>query len=84
MLLYNLLFCRVKAKSELNISMICGGGADAEQNFLESEWTRSQKIGLCPSLVFMRSSSTQRSYRDPTLDQVYSTTDVTNSELYVA
>ena len=27
-------FCGVKAELELNISMICGGGADAEQNFL--------------------------------------------------
>jgi len=27
----------------MNISVICEGGADAEQNFLESERTRSQK-----------------------------------------
>jgi len=40
-LLQNLQFCGVKA--ELNISMICGGGADAEQNFLEEEQTWSQK-----------------------------------------
>jgi len=40
--LRNLQFCRVKAESELNISVICGGGADAEQNFLESELMRSQ------------------------------------------
>jgi len=35
--------CRVKAQSELNISMICRGGADAEQNFSKSEWMWSQK-----------------------------------------
>jgi len=38
-------------ESELNISMICGGGADAEQNFSESERTRSQKMKLRPPLV---------------------------------
>jgi len=41
MLLQNSQFCWVKAESELNISMICGAGADAEQNL--SERTRSQK-----------------------------------------
>ena len=43
MLLKYLKFCRVKAESDLNFSMICGGGVDAEQNFSESEQTRSQK-----------------------------------------
>ena len=31
------------AELKMNISVICEGGADAEQNFLESERTRSQK-----------------------------------------
>ena len=35
--------CGVKAESELNIFLICGRGADAEQNFLESERSGSQK-----------------------------------------
>jgi len=39
-------FCGVKVESELNISMICGGGSDAEQNFSESKWMRSQKMRL--------------------------------------
>jgi len=43
MLLYNLQFCSVKAESDLNNSMICGGGADVEKNVLDSEWMRSQK-----------------------------------------
>ena len=43
MSLYNLQFFGVKAESELNMSMMCGRGADAEQNFSESDRTRSQK-----------------------------------------
>ena len=43
MLLYNLQFFWVKAESELNISMICGGGADVEQDFSEEKRTQSQK-----------------------------------------
>jgi len=38
------------AESELNISITCGGGADAKQNFLESERMRSQKMRLRPCL----------------------------------
>jgi len=30
-------------ESELNISLIYGGGVVAEQNILEEEWIRSQK-----------------------------------------
>ena len=37
MLLQNLQVCEVKTESEFNISMICGEGADAAQEFLESE-----------------------------------------------
>jgi len=36
-------FCGAKAESDLNFFMMYGGGADAEQNFLKSERTRSQK-----------------------------------------
>jgi len=42
-LLQNSQFCGAKAESELNISMICGGRVDAEQNFSESERTWSHK-----------------------------------------
>jgi len=38
------------AESDLNFSMICKGGANAEKIFLESEWTWSQKnesVHLC-------------------------------------
>jgi len=31
------------AESDLDISMICGGGVDTVQNRLDTEWMRSQK-----------------------------------------
>jgi len=39
-----------QGKVGLNFSMICGGGANAEQIFSEEERTRSQKMRLRPSL----------------------------------
>jgi len=45
------IFCGVKAESDLNFSMIGGGGADAEQDFLGSERTRRKKMRLRPPLV---------------------------------
>jgi len=38
--------------SELNISMICGGGADAQQNFSQEERMRSQK-NESPSISYV-------------------------------
>jgi len=43
MLLYNFALCRVKPELDLNISIICGEGANAEQTFLESEQCRVKK-----------------------------------------
>ena len=59
MLLKNLQFCWVKAESEMNIFMICGGGVYAEQNFLEEERTRSQKMRLHPSLSVRPAPNTE-------------------------
>jgi len=47
---------RVKGESVLNISMICGRIADAEQNVLESEQMRCQKMTLRPALVHTTTS----------------------------
>jgi len=36
-------FCGVKGELQLNLFMICGGGADAEQNFSKEERTQNKK-----------------------------------------
>jgi len=47
---------RSQGRVKLNISMICGGGADEEQNFSEEEQKRSQK-NKTPSISGSRSRS---------------------------
>jgi len=70
-LLKNLQFCGIKAESELNISMICGGGADVEQTSSELERTWSQKIET-PSISDMQAIAGAQSAVDATLFPTHS------------